>query len=84
MAVIYSPTLILQGNTQARDQTRLKLNLPVAAGHPRGPQTREHPQRWASAVLLAADLSPLRQVQPERSAATAGLIRALDNPLTGN
>lgn len=84
MTVICGSVLILQGSTQARNQARLKLNLPVAAGHPRGAQTWEHPQRWASALLLDADLSPLRQVQPEWFTATAGLIRAVDNPLTGN
>lgn len=84
MPVICSCILTLQGNTQVRNQTRQKLNLPEAAGHPRGVQTRKEPQHRASTVLLAADLSQLRQVWPQWFAATAELIHVLGNPLTGN
>lgn len=84
MTVICSSILILQSNTQAKNQIRLKLNLPEAAGHPRRAQTHKHPQHRASTVLLAADLSQLGQVWPQWFAGTAELIIVLSNPLTGN
>lgn len=84
MTVIFSSILILQSNIQGKNQTRLELNLPGAAGHPRGAQTHKHQQHRASTILLTADLSQLGQVWPHWFATTAELIHVLGNPLTGN